>query len=232
MDAWYEGSYNHNISHAVEYYEPRICSAGEPWAHARTPHGQETWAYEREGNHQVATSSMAHAPTERSAAESIQEGMTTLVLTDLPYNLTLADLRDEMAFLGFAHSYDYIFYPSQKKDHFRGYCFVNFANTAEARRFAAVFINHKFEFVPSSKLSNVQLARTQGLQQNLAKLKPGSARPENFFIDMARFQDARGSSTMGSSEGWGNGGWHGRHTASVSGYSESYFNEPHYPGYY
>eukprot|EP00928_Gymnodinium_smaydae_P058780 TRINITY_DN4198_c0_g2_i2.p1 TRINITY_DN4198_c0_g2~~TRINITY_DN4198_c0_g2_i2.p1 ORF type:complete len:256 (-),score=18.50 TRINITY_DN4198_c0_g2_i2:53-733(-) len=224
MDAWYEGSYE-NISHAAWHYEPRIPSATESWAHPWIPMDPETSAHERTRNHQAATSS-AHAPAEHSVVESIHEGMTTLVLTDLPYNLTLGDLRDEMAFLGFAHSYDYIFYPSQKKDHFRGYCFVNFANTMEARRFAEMFINHRFEFVPSSKLSNVQVARTQGLQQNLAKLKPGSAKPENFFIDMARFQDARGISTMAAS-----GGWHSRRTASVSGYYEGEVVEPHYPGY-
>eukprot|EP00928_Gymnodinium_smaydae_P021324 TRINITY_DN18305_c0_g1_i1.p1 TRINITY_DN18305_c0_g1~~TRINITY_DN18305_c0_g1_i1.p1 ORF type:complete len:237 (+),score=24.87 TRINITY_DN18305_c0_g1_i1:49-711(+) len=122
------------------------------------------------------------------AESTIEEGLTTLMLTDLPYALTLADIRDEMAFLGFGESYDYIYYPMQKKDHFRGYCFVNFVSTSEARLFAEVFVDHKFEFVPSSKRSNVALSRTQGIMENLAKLSQAPVCNDNCFIDLARIQ--------------------------------------------
>eukprot|EP00928_Gymnodinium_smaydae_P061514 TRINITY_DN4556_c0_g2_i3.p1 TRINITY_DN4556_c0_g2~~TRINITY_DN4556_c0_g2_i3.p1 ORF type:complete len:168 (+),score=28.34 TRINITY_DN4556_c0_g2_i3:217-720(+) len=130
--------------------------------------------------------------------------MTTLMLVDLPYALTLADLRDELELLGFHRSYDLIFYPKERKQHFRGYCFVNFVTTAEARRFAHVFVDHKFELCPSQKLSNVRVSRTQGIQENMSRIKPGATRFNNFFIDHARIHRARGGYAGGHS-----GGWHG-----------------------
>eukprot|EP00928_Gymnodinium_smaydae_P014522 TRINITY_DN15339_c0_g1_i1.p1 TRINITY_DN15339_c0_g1~~TRINITY_DN15339_c0_g1_i1.p1 ORF type:complete len:248 (+),score=23.53 TRINITY_DN15339_c0_g1_i1:62-745(+) len=226
MDALGAGSYSH-FSHGAEHHYPWMSSDEESRVrYSCTPVYQEAWEDQSVRNHQSYTS-MIRAPEQPSVAETIQERMTTLVLTDLPYTLTLADLRDEMSFLGFAHSYDYIFYPSQKKDHFRGYCFVNFVNSEEARRFAKVFVNHKFEFVPSAKLSNVQLARTQGLQENLMKLKPGAARSDNCFIDMARLQDIR--------EGYarrGSGGWYHNNAGASWNYPESDVVEPSYSVYY
>eukprot|EP00928_Gymnodinium_smaydae_P054615 TRINITY_DN3835_c0_g1_i1.p1 TRINITY_DN3835_c0_g1~~TRINITY_DN3835_c0_g1_i1.p1 ORF type:complete len:248 (-),score=39.82 TRINITY_DN3835_c0_g1_i1:196-939(-) len=164
-------------------------SGGQPLYHmtrvAALPH-----SYMFSG--QEGVGSMDRGPRACSVAESIQEGMTTLMLTDLPYALPLADLRDELELLGFSHSYDYIFYPREKKQHFRGYCFINFVSTAEAQRFARVFVDHKFELSPSPKPSNVSISRTQGLQENLAKIKAGAADSDNFFMDWSRLQCARG----------------------------------------
>eukprot|EP00928_Gymnodinium_smaydae_P046063 TRINITY_DN3065_c0_g1_i3.p1 TRINITY_DN3065_c0_g1~~TRINITY_DN3065_c0_g1_i3.p1 ORF type:complete len:297 (+),score=45.62 TRINITY_DN3065_c0_g1_i3:3-893(+) len=139
---------------------------------------------------------IAGDPRAASVPKFIEDGVTTLMLTDLPYELTLADLKDELEILGFAKTYDYIFYPKERKQNFRGYCFINFVSTAEATRFAHVFVDHKFELCPSPKLSNVQESRTQGLHENLAKIRPGAARYEyrakikpgaarydNFFMD-------------------------------------------------
>eukprot|EP00928_Gymnodinium_smaydae_P097575 TRINITY_DN8876_c0_g1_i1.p1 TRINITY_DN8876_c0_g1~~TRINITY_DN8876_c0_g1_i1.p1 ORF type:complete len:239 (-),score=41.13 TRINITY_DN8876_c0_g1_i1:285-941(-) len=157
-----------------------------------------------------------------SVAECIQEGMTTLMLIDLPYALLLADLRDEMAILGFGDSYDFIFYPKERKKHFRGYCFVNFVSTAEAKRFAQLFVEHKFELVPSSKLSNAQLSRSQGLEANLAKIKPSAARFDNLFIDWTRFQRAHGGNAVGGIEGW-----YGAGMAAEGYYPEHDISEPY-----
>eukprot|EP00928_Gymnodinium_smaydae_P046066 TRINITY_DN3065_c1_g1_i1.p1 TRINITY_DN3065_c1_g1~~TRINITY_DN3065_c1_g1_i1.p1 ORF type:complete len:293 (-),score=23.49 TRINITY_DN3065_c1_g1_i1:74-886(-) len=182
-----------------EGYSQYIAHA--PWASS----GSASWVLQNEGNHPGDTNIASHASV-LSVADSIQEGMTTLMLTDLPYDLLLADLMDEMALLGFHHSYDYIFYPKERRCNFRGYCFVNFVSTAEARRFAEVFVDHKFELVPSPKLSNVQLSRTQGLQDNMAKLKPGTARHDNFYIDLARLHHIRERNALAGNERW-NGGY-------------------------
>eukprot|EP00928_Gymnodinium_smaydae_P040028 TRINITY_DN2721_c0_g4_i1.p1 TRINITY_DN2721_c0_g4~~TRINITY_DN2721_c0_g4_i1.p1 ORF type:complete len:248 (-),score=35.49 TRINITY_DN2721_c0_g4_i1:254-937(-) len=156
-----------------------------------------------------------------SVAAYIQEGMTTLMLVDLPYSLTLADLRDEMELLGFHHSYDFIFYPKERKQNFRGYCFVNFVTTAEAHRFARVFVDHKFELFPSAKLSNVQISRSQGLQENLSKIKPGATRFNNFYIDWSRVQNEH---RPGGNAARDSGGWYG-------GYAAAEWNYPDYEAY-
>eukprot|EP00928_Gymnodinium_smaydae_P054617 TRINITY_DN3835_c0_g2_i1.p1 TRINITY_DN3835_c0_g2~~TRINITY_DN3835_c0_g2_i1.p1 ORF type:complete len:225 (-),score=39.29 TRINITY_DN3835_c0_g2_i1:378-1052(-) len=175
-------------------------AAGLPRFHGLS--GQEI-PMQRARNDQ-GVSSIARGPRAQSVAESIQEGMTTLMLTDLPYSLPLADLMDELDLLRFGHSYDFIFYPKDAKQHFRGYCFINFVSTAEARCFARVFVDHKFELSPSPKLSNVSLSRTQGVCANLAKIKPGAASWDNFFMDWSRVQGARGGDALG-----GRGAWYG-----------------------
>eukprot|EP00928_Gymnodinium_smaydae_P040222 TRINITY_DN2730_c0_g1_i12.p1 TRINITY_DN2730_c0_g1~~TRINITY_DN2730_c0_g1_i12.p1 ORF type:complete len:225 (-),score=30.92 TRINITY_DN2730_c0_g1_i12:254-928(-) len=164
----------------------------------------------RERNYRACTSTASEPSVSSSVAASIQEGMTTLMLVDLPYALTLPDLRDELELLGFSRSYDFIFYPKERKQNFRGYCFINFVTTAEAQRFAHVFVDHKFELFPSPKLSNVRVSRSQGIQENLAKIKPGAARYNNLFIDQAWLQTARGSYAGGHS-----GGWHGRRQSAA-----------------
>eukprot|EP00928_Gymnodinium_smaydae_P040621 TRINITY_DN27535_c0_g1_i1.p1 TRINITY_DN27535_c0_g1~~TRINITY_DN27535_c0_g1_i1.p1 ORF type:complete len:221 (-),score=29.54 TRINITY_DN27535_c0_g1_i1:512-1174(-) len=179
-----------------------------------------------ERKYQVGTGAVVASESRESCvAASIQEGMTTLMLIDLPYALTLADLRDEMELLGFARSYDFIFYPKERKQNFRGYCFVNFISTAEAQRFALVFVDHKFELFPSPKLSNVRVSRSQGLQENFAKIKPGATRYNNFFVDWARFPNAR----VGNLGGYGRG-WHDRYTGAQWNYAyrphESYEGTP------
>eukprot|EP00928_Gymnodinium_smaydae_P022319 TRINITY_DN18793_c0_g1_i1.p1 TRINITY_DN18793_c0_g1~~TRINITY_DN18793_c0_g1_i1.p1 ORF type:complete len:224 (+),score=12.04 TRINITY_DN18793_c0_g1_i1:22-693(+) len=128
----------------------------------------------------------------QTLARSIREGITTLMLIDLPCTLSLADIRNEMACLGFADSYDFIFYPREKKNYFRGFCFVNFVSTSETRRFASVFVDYKFELSPSRKRSNAQLARTQGLVANVLSIKRGAAKEDDFFIDGKRLQHLRG----------------------------------------
>eukprot|EP00928_Gymnodinium_smaydae_P005710 TRINITY_DN11958_c0_g2_i1.p1 TRINITY_DN11958_c0_g2~~TRINITY_DN11958_c0_g2_i1.p1 ORF type:complete len:165 (-),score=23.52 TRINITY_DN11958_c0_g2_i1:244-738(-) len=124
------------------------------------------------------------------------------MLIDLPYALTLPDLRDELELLGFNRSYDFIFYPKERKQNFRGYCFINFVTSAEAQRFARIFVDHKFELFPSPKLSNFRVSRTQGVQANLSKIKPGAARYNNLFIDQTRFQAVRRGYAGGHGGGW------------------------------
>eukprot|EP00928_Gymnodinium_smaydae_P054619 TRINITY_DN3835_c0_g3_i1.p1 TRINITY_DN3835_c0_g3~~TRINITY_DN3835_c0_g3_i1.p1 ORF type:complete len:227 (-),score=31.77 TRINITY_DN3835_c0_g3_i1:249-929(-) len=181
------------------YYSPNhVTHVG---GHTYSASGGNEFSVHRERNVQSATS-VAGASGVASIAEFIQEGMTTLMLTDLPYSLTLADLKDELELLRFGNSYDYIFYPKERKQHFRGYCFINFVSTAEAKRFAYVFVDHKFELFPSPKLSNVQVSRSQGLLENLAKIKPGATRFDNFFIDWERLRLARGGNTVEDIRGW------------------------------
>eukprot|EP00928_Gymnodinium_smaydae_P020897 TRINITY_DN18086_c0_g1_i2.p1 TRINITY_DN18086_c0_g1~~TRINITY_DN18086_c0_g1_i2.p1 ORF type:complete len:221 (+),score=11.39 TRINITY_DN18086_c0_g1_i2:53-664(+) len=146
---------------------------------------------------------------------SMQEGVTTLMLVDLPLALTLADLRNEMEHLGFGRSYDFLFYPKERGQGFRGYCFVNFVSTAEAKRFARVFVDHKFKLCPSPKLSNVGVSRPQGICEIMSKIKPGKTRYHNFIIDRARLQGARLQIKRGDNPGGVSGGWQCRYVAAA-----------------
>eukprot|EP00928_Gymnodinium_smaydae_P095040 TRINITY_DN8101_c0_g1_i1.p1 TRINITY_DN8101_c0_g1~~TRINITY_DN8101_c0_g1_i1.p1 ORF type:complete len:234 (+),score=20.07 TRINITY_DN8101_c0_g1_i1:56-757(+) len=188
MDDCVEQFYHH-MSHVVQ--------VRDRWAWSRV----ETSVHKSGQGHKPYAST-THALRLSPVAESLQEGMTTLMLTDLPYTLTLADLRDELDFLSFDRSYDFIFYPKERKSQHRGYCFVNFVSTAEARRFAEVFVDHKFELVYSPKLSNTRVSRTQGVQENLARIKPGATRSDNFFMDSKLLQHAHGGYTEKVNRGW------------------------------
>eukprot|EP00928_Gymnodinium_smaydae_P046065 TRINITY_DN3065_c0_g1_i5.p1 TRINITY_DN3065_c0_g1~~TRINITY_DN3065_c0_g1_i5.p1 ORF type:complete len:310 (+),score=17.01 TRINITY_DN3065_c0_g1_i5:95-1024(+) len=85
--------------------------------------------------------------------------------------------------------------------------------------------DHKFDSCPSPKLSNVQESRTQGLYEYRAKIKPGAARYDNFFMDSKRLQDARGGNAVGDGEGRYGGyvaaAWHRPESAGSEPYDAS-----------
>eukprot|EP00928_Gymnodinium_smaydae_P085484 TRINITY_DN68976_c0_g1_i1.p2 TRINITY_DN68976_c0_g1~~TRINITY_DN68976_c0_g1_i1.p2 ORF type:complete len:100 (-),score=10.34 TRINITY_DN68976_c0_g1_i1:29-286(-) len=62
--------------------------------------GDQEFSVHSERNVQGVTI-LAGDPRPAPVQEFIQKGITTLMLTDLPYKLTLADLRDELEVLGF-----------------------------------------------------------------------------------------------------------------------------------
>eukprot|EP00928_Gymnodinium_smaydae_P081640 TRINITY_DN6511_c1_g1_i1.p1 TRINITY_DN6511_c1_g1~~TRINITY_DN6511_c1_g1_i1.p1 ORF type:complete len:241 (-),score=41.69 TRINITY_DN6511_c1_g1_i1:194-874(-) len=123
------------------------------------------------------------SPISPSGAVVITDDVTTLVLKDIPYNLTVSDMQDELELLGFTGSVNLIHFAMRKK--FMGYAFVNFISAAEARRFAKVFVNYRFEGNTSTKRSNAQVAHIQGLAANVALLRRGYERAGNVFIDPA-----------------------------------------------
>eukprot|EP00928_Gymnodinium_smaydae_P081637 TRINITY_DN6511_c0_g1_i1.p1 TRINITY_DN6511_c0_g1~~TRINITY_DN6511_c0_g1_i1.p1 ORF type:complete len:316 (+),score=48.10 TRINITY_DN6511_c0_g1_i1:95-949(+) len=129
----------------------------------------------------VAATSDAEPPA--AATTDISDDVTTLVLKDIPYNLTVSDMQDELELLGFTNSVNLIHFAKRKK--FMGYAFVNFTSADEARRFAKVFVNYHFEGNTSTKRSNVQVAHIQGLAANVAVLRRGYERAGNVYIDPA-----------------------------------------------
>eukprot|EP00928_Gymnodinium_smaydae_P010178 TRINITY_DN13817_c0_g2_i1.p1 TRINITY_DN13817_c0_g2~~TRINITY_DN13817_c0_g2_i1.p1 ORF type:complete len:188 (-),score=10.50 TRINITY_DN13817_c0_g2_i1:76-639(-) len=121
---------------------------------------------------------------------SIGEGMTTLMLVGLPYTLSFGGLRDELLMLGFANSFDFMYYPKDTSNsRGRGYCFINFVSTAEARRFARAFANYSFDLAPWPKRSNAVLARTQGFEANVHGIHEELMRTDR--LDNAYFDPRR-----------------------------------------
>eukprot|EP00928_Gymnodinium_smaydae_P020525 TRINITY_DN1792_c0_g2_i1.p1 TRINITY_DN1792_c0_g2~~TRINITY_DN1792_c0_g2_i1.p1 ORF type:complete len:219 (+),score=38.28 TRINITY_DN1792_c0_g2_i1:212-868(+) len=122
-------------------------------------------------------------PTSPYGPLVIPDNVTTLVLKDIPYNLTVSDMQDELELLGFTDSVDLIHFAKRKK--FMGYAFVNFVSAAEARRFAKVFVDYRFEGNTSTKRGNAQVANIQGLAANVALLRRGYEKAGNVFLHPA-----------------------------------------------
>eukprot|EP00929_Paragymnodinium_shiwhaense_P020426 TRINITY_DN13625_c0_g1_i1.p1 TRINITY_DN13625_c0_g1~~TRINITY_DN13625_c0_g1_i1.p1 ORF type:complete len:407 (+),score=80.71 TRINITY_DN13625_c0_g1_i1:136-1356(+) len=115
-----------------------------------------------------AASSTA-AAVEHVAPQALPMGSpTTLQLRNVPNKYTQPKLMDEINQSGFEGSYDYLYLPTGSNVHSNiGYAFLNFRNAESAERFRTAFTSYVFKRYRSNRLGTVQVARVQGLTQNL-----------------------------------------------------------------
>jgi len=107
----------------------------------------------------------------------LQEGVTTLVVRNLPKTVSQIELVRELDRSGFAGKYDYCYAPVQSfhtRKHV-GFAFVNFLSAKLAQHFACQWhCTHRFNLPEHAPMLNVSAAAVQGREANLARA--GSAR--------------------------------------------------------
>lgn len=106
---------------------------------------------------------------------ALTNGLTTLMLYDIPCRQTIDSIVDAINQHGFAGTYDYVYMPPlrgrrRRNSNNMGYAFVNFKQSQSAAEFLGVFQNYTFAHCGSSlKLTCSKLADCQGYDANLKK---------------------------------------------------------------
>eukprot|EP00928_Gymnodinium_smaydae_P005407 TRINITY_DN11846_c0_g1_i1.p1 TRINITY_DN11846_c0_g1~~TRINITY_DN11846_c0_g1_i1.p1 ORF type:complete len:200 (+),score=25.86 TRINITY_DN11846_c0_g1_i1:58-657(+) len=95
------------------------------------------------------------------------QSFKTLMLRDVPCKVNLQLMRLTMTNLGFAGTYDYLYFPTRRNGSNLGFGFVNFMKEEDADRFEIAFTGYQFPGIRSSKQCYVTLAEVQGREANL-----------------------------------------------------------------
>jgi len=105
-------------------------------------------------------------------AVELQEGITTLMLRNVPVPVSQQMLRDELDRSGFADLYDFAYLPSSFEAHeCKGYAFLNFVTPAAAAACVGAWQRSR-RFVtrdPTALPLNISAATVQGLEANARK---------------------------------------------------------------
>jgi hypothetical protein len=118
------------------------------------------------------------------AEEILQRDSTTLMIRNLPNKLTPPMIMECVDELGFENEYDYLFVPIDTNapgwaNRNLGYCFLNLASPAIAKRFCEVAYGFSFrQAVSSTKTSKISIAEEQGVMRNLQRIDRAGPRKE------------------------------------------------------
>jgi len=96
---------------------------------------------------------------------------TTLMIRNIPNRYTQRELIQELEYLGFAETFDFLYLPLDKGTMMNvGYAFVNFIGPEWAQKCMQIFENYRFKRYRkiSAKIAAVSVAHIQGLVANLA----------------------------------------------------------------
>lgn len=106
-------------------------------------------------------------------AQMPEAEVTSMMVRNLPFNLTQQKLIDALDATGFAGLYDFCYLPHKFRDHKNvGYAFVNFVNPTAAQEFKRKWHQDKgtvFKTSDMRKALNVTDAELQGRQANMRK---------------------------------------------------------------
>jgi len=115
----------------------------------------------------------------------LEEGITTVMMQNLPKKIQQSDLISELDWCGYAGLYDFLYMPSSYVDRRRlGYAFVNFLDSKTARRCASEWNRRPRSFnggeIQMDGVLKVSPARIQGRDANMRKwLTPKMLRVKN-----------------------------------------------------
>lgn len=98
--------------------------------------------------------------------------ITTLMMYDIPFSLTVSQVVDVMNAHGFWGTYDFVYMPpskgrSRNDSNNIGYAFMNFKHPGYADAFSRTFQNYQFAGQDTRKLACTKPAKCQGYQANL-----------------------------------------------------------------
>jgi len=134
----------------------------------------------------------AHVPKTVDLAKEFAEKQnraapTTLMIRNIPNRCTQIELVNELEYLGFAGTFDFLYIPLDKGTLSNvGYAFVNFSTPQAAAKCMTIFKGYRLltHRRVSAKLSTASVAHIQGLEANLRHY-------ENSAVKNARVQESR-----------------------------------------
>eukprot|EP00928_Gymnodinium_smaydae_P026577 TRINITY_DN20825_c0_g2_i2.p2 TRINITY_DN20825_c0_g2~~TRINITY_DN20825_c0_g2_i2.p2 ORF type:complete len:187 (+),score=43.73 TRINITY_DN20825_c0_g2_i2:141-701(+) len=94
---------------------------------------------------------------------------TTVMVRNVPCRVSEERMDLELELLGFANTYDYLYFPARKNKSTIGYGFINFLTSDTAANFVKVFNGYSFPGTNSTKQCYVTRADIQGREANLAQ---------------------------------------------------------------
>eukprot|EP00928_Gymnodinium_smaydae_P066336 TRINITY_DN4935_c1_g3_i1.p1 TRINITY_DN4935_c1_g3~~TRINITY_DN4935_c1_g3_i1.p1 ORF type:complete len:227 (+),score=29.13 TRINITY_DN4935_c1_g3_i1:85-765(+) len=105
--------------------------------------------------------------------DELLPGDTTIMARDIPCKVGYERMMVELERLGLDGCYDFIYFPKSLRDRNsnRGFCFINFMNSAAVGVFVAKFRNFQFEGIKSQKAVRIGRANTQGRIANVVQLQ-------------------------------------------------------------
>eukprot|EP00928_Gymnodinium_smaydae_P051584 TRINITY_DN3514_c0_g1_i1.p1 TRINITY_DN3514_c0_g1~~TRINITY_DN3514_c0_g1_i1.p1 ORF type:complete len:183 (+),score=33.76 TRINITY_DN3514_c0_g1_i1:92-640(+) len=116
--------------------------------------------------HSEESATFADSQAKQPEAES---PFTTVMLRNIPCRLDKDAIEAELALVGFANTYDYIYFPRRRNKSNLGYGFINFVTVECASTFVEAFNGHIFPGTTSTKECLVSRASIQGREANLAQ---------------------------------------------------------------
>eukprot|EP00928_Gymnodinium_smaydae_P071921 TRINITY_DN55393_c0_g1_i1.p1 TRINITY_DN55393_c0_g1~~TRINITY_DN55393_c0_g1_i1.p1 ORF type:complete len:761 (-),score=143.78 TRINITY_DN55393_c0_g1_i1:91-2274(-) len=109
--------------------------------------------------------------TLKTAAQLVEQGVTTVMIRNLPSNLTQKRLLDELAASGFNGQFDFCYMPSTFGTGVgKGYAFLNLINSQAMGNFVIAWHgSRRFGMGVSEAVLNITAADLQGREQNVRK---------------------------------------------------------------
>eukprot|EP00927_Polykrikos_kofoidii_P063066 TRINITY_DN57875_c0_g1_i1.p1 TRINITY_DN57875_c0_g1~~TRINITY_DN57875_c0_g1_i1.p1 ORF type:complete len:301 (-),score=43.53 TRINITY_DN57875_c0_g1_i1:21-923(-) len=104
-----------------------------------------------------------------SAVPKITDGVTTLMVRNLPENITQKDLVAELNDSGFLGAFDFCYMPSTfRTGRGKSYAFINFISDSVARSFALTWhLSRHFGMTDGGSLLTIAVAEVQGIENML-----------------------------------------------------------------
>jgi len=145
---------------------------GQPLAEVNLPDPQQVpsppWVAspQKEDLQKVSTS-----PAKRLAQALEAEGVTTLMLRNIPITASQATLLEELNRCGFGGLFDFCYLPCEfgTREN-KGYAFINLVSTDVLEKFVLVWHGcRRLGVLPTGHALNVSAAAVQGLEKNIKK---------------------------------------------------------------
>lgn len=150
--------------------------------------------------------SFGHEACSSSCPHEQKEDITTLMVRNLPHNLTQRSLLEELDNSGFEGLYDFVYMPgSFTARRTNGYAFVNFISPISVAPFMGAWHrSRRFGLTEHDPLLNISPASVQGLKANVAKwtgqrmnrIRDPNLRP--YLANAVHEKDVNASSTRNS----------------------------------
>jgi len=123
------------------------------------------------------TARFEHPSWDELAGAHDTRKITTVMIRNVPYAYTIAELEQDLQNAGFGQCFDLLYLPMKRNQGKNlGFAFVNFVLPEHVIEFKKVFQGHVFSCPPKvrfRKYATVSAARTQGYDANLAQLTVG-----------------------------------------------------------